>query len=489
MPADLPEDVAEKISKAYRDLADYIGNSEGNCVLVLGPELAVDGKGFSYRRYFRQLASNKSMGIFEYFEDENLFSFKDEAGYKDTRWEVKQFYKSSGDQPLLEMIARIRFPLIINTCPDLAINDVYKKMGIPFKSGYFSKGSKPKFLDLPYPTKDLPVIYNIFGCVEPDTSLILNHAKLYETIQYLLPDNSLPESIERFLDEVSGFILLGLQFNSWHYQLLCHKLKLNDYGKIRTSLSAAGIVDSSSVSLVMRKHFAIDFAPDNPAQAIARLMEACGNYPGTLRELNSHSSSSLFVSYAWRDKDAEAVNRETVVDCIEKDEELTSIKTLLFYRDHNDLSFGDSIDSFMTRIGMGKTVIRVISDKYLQSRYCMTEAMRINSYRDDEKRVFNIVWEDAELDNEIRYRDYWLAKSQAILQDLEKKLDNDNYDHAVQIYRFLPKFINDLKDKIGLRVGKADFEEDATGQVTITAAKKEEFSSFIKKITSKLKDS
>jgi TIR domain/SIR2-like domain len=487
MPEDLPEDVAEKISKAYRDLAEYIGNSEGNCVLVLGPELAVDAKGFSYRRYFRQLRSNKNMGIFDYFEEENLFSFKDEAGYKDTRREVKQFYKSSGDQPLLEMIARIRFPLIINTCPDLAINEVYKKAGIPFKSGYFSKDSKPKFLDLPYPSKEQPVIYNIFGCVEPDTSLILNHAKLYETIQYLLPDNSLPESIERYLNEVSGFILLGLQFNSWHYQLLCHKLKLNDYGKIRTSLSASGIADNNSVSLVMRKHFAIDFAPDNPAQAVARLIEECANYPETLRDINGHGSVSLFVSYAWRDKDAEAVNRETVVDCLEKDEALNSVSSLLFYRDHNDLSFGDSIDSFMTRIGKGKTVIRVISDKYLKSRYCMTEAIRINGYRDDDKRVFNIVWEDADLDNEIHYRDFWLAKSQAILQDLEKKLDNDNYDHAVQIYRFLPQFINGLKDGISLRVGKNDFELDAaTGQVNLAAAKKAEFSSFIKKITSKL---
>ena len=472
----------------YRQIAKYIKDKEGACVLILGPGLTVNQKGTSFKSHFKEIAGDASNGIFAYFEDDSLFSFNDETALKNTRSLVKDFYQASGDQGLLELIARIRFPLIINVCPDIALNEVYREANINFKDGYFSKDSKPKFKDLPYPTKDLPVIYNIFGSVDADTTLILNHSKLYETIQYLLPDNSLPESIETFLNEASGFILLGLKFDSWYYQLICHKLKLKEYNKAKTNLSASNSNDTDSVSVVMRKHFEIDFTPDNPMQAIERLIKECNNSNEALRDVKSLGTCSLFVSYAWKDKEVPpGTNRETVVDWLEKQLQLKDLRSLQFFRDHSDLRFGDSIDSFMTRIGKGKTVIRVISDKYLRSRYCMTEALRMDKYRDDEKRIFTVIWEDANLERETDYRDFWKDKCQSILEDIEKKLDNDNYDYAVDIYRFLPRFINGLKDELTLRIGKSDFIIDPqTGGITVTEVRKEEFEQFITTIIGKL---
>ena len=87
----------------------------------------------------------------------------------------------------------------------------------------------------------------------------------------------------------------------------------------------------------------------------------------------------------------------------------------------------------------------------------MTEALRMDKYSDDEQRIITVIWEDANLEDEITYRDYWREKCKCILEDLEKKLDNDNYDYATRIYRFLPPFINGLKDEISLRIGKNDF--------------------------------
>jgi hypothetical protein len=93
---------------------------------------------------------------------------------------------------LLEMIARLRFPLIINVSPDTALNRTYTNRGFDYKEGYFSEGLKSEILDLPEPTKELPVIFNVFGWTEPDTSLILEHGKLYQTIGKLLTKESLP---------------------------------------------------------------------------------------------------------------------------------------------------------------------------------------------------------------------------------------------------------------------------------------------------------
>lgn len=478
----------ERIKTAYSEIADYVQATESKCVLILGPGLSVNQQGTNYKSYFREIAANRSNGLFTYLENENLFAFNDEGTLKNTRRLVKEFYKTSGDIGLLEMIAKIKFPLIINVCPDLAINNVYDALGIGFSSAYFSKDAGPKFKDLPYPSKETPVLYNIFGSVDTDTSLILNYGKLYETIQYLLPDNSLPESIETFLKQASGFLLLGMKFDSWYYQLICHKLKLKDYNSPKVNLSASCFNDTDSVSVIMRDNFEIDFTSDNSMQAIKRLITECNESPKALRDTKSLSVHNLFVSYAWKDNNsAENINRETFVDWSEKFSALSNHKSLNFYRDHNDLKFGDSIDSFMTRIGKGKILIRVISDKYLKSRYCMTEALRMDKYSDDEQRIFTVIWEDAELNNEIKYRDYWKEKCQSILEDIQKKLDNNNYDHAVEIFRFMPFFLNTLNDEISLRIGRDDFViNENTNEIAIIEDRKAEFGKFIDAIVNKL---
>jgi SIR2-like domain len=482
----------DNIASAYKNIADYLKAPKGLCTLVLGPDLAVNQQGVGYKVFFRKLWHDNNNEIAHYFEKENLFSFVDATGRKRNRTRIKDFYNDCGDQVLLEMVSRIRFPFIINVSPDNALNRIYKKKNIAFREGYFTTGSTQQKDDIPYPTKDLPVIYNIFGQVEPDTSLILEHSRLYQTVQELLPDDSLPKALEKFLGESSSFILLGFKFDSWQYQLMCHKLKLRGDSKI--NLSTPEIDEESIVSMVMKKHFEIDFAKDNPAQAIEKIIEQCKDDPEAIRPKDQNSSFSLFVSYAWADPEtpAGAANRETVVNWMEKQSDLAKETTLLFFRDHTDLGYGESIDSFMTRIGKGKTVIRVVSDKYLRSRYCMIEAIRIARYQDEEERIFTIIWEDAKLDMEngyVGYRNYWKEKCQAILEDIEHKLDNDRYDDSVAIYRFLPEFFGNLNDKVNLLVSSKDLAIDpATGTIIIAENRKAEFDAFVNAIIKKIKD-
>ena len=118
----------------------------------------------------------------------------------------------------------------------------------------------------------------------------------------------------------------------------------------------------------------------------------------------------------------------------------------------------------------------------------MTEALRMDKYSDNEQRILTVIWEDANLENEIVYRDYWREKCQSILENIEKKLDNDNYDHAVDIYRFLPRFINGLKDEISLRIGKNDFTIiDQTGEIEIIDDREKDFEQFINAVIDKIK--
>jgi hypothetical protein len=482
-----------KIQLAYEDIARYLKEPNGLCTLVLGPDLAVNQQGVSHRVFFRKLGHDYPAEINHYFERENLFSFVDNTGRKRNRSRIKDFYNDCGDTVLLDMIARIRFPLIINVSPDISLNKLYQAKGIPFQEGYFTSGLGDDKGEMLKPSKALPVIYNMFGQVEPDTSLILEHSKLYETVQDLLPADSLPEGIEGFLRKCSSFILLGFKFDSWQYQLMCHKLQLK--GDSKVNLSTPAIEEETVVSVVMNKHFEIEFANDNPAQAIEKIIALCGDSPQALRPKDPNSSYSLFVSYAWANPDAPDTepNRETVVDWLQKQSALVNEQTLLFFRDHTDLGYGESIDSFMTRIGKGKTVIRVISDKYLKSRYCMTEAMRIDRYQDEEERIFTLVWHDANLDLDkglLVYREHWKEKCQRILEDLTAKLDNDGYDSSVAIYRFLPRFFKLISDRVHLHVRPGDFEYDtASAGFKLVESRRADYEAFVQAIIQKIKES
>ena len=483
----------DNLDETYREIAETILSTEGQCALILGPELSVDEQNMGYRSHFRKIARDAANGITNYFENDNLFAFADDTALKRSRRLVKDFYRRSGDAVLLELIARIRFPLIINLCPDTALNEVFTKNNYDFRPGYFAQARDVRFKDLPYPTKTKPVIYNIFGIADVDTTLILNHSKLYEMIQHLLSENSLPEQLETFLDRASAFLLLGVRFETWYYQLICHKLKLREFHTIKTNLSATGINDdhdaggSGSVSLVVRKHFGIDFSPDNPTQAVERLINACAGNHEALRDPKTPSVYGLYVSYAWKDRDDPAdITRETPVDWAQRHSKLYGVPSIQFCRDRDEVSFGDSIDSFMTRIGKGKAVIRVISDEYLRSKYSMLESIRISQYNDDEQRVFNILWHDVDLNNEIVYRDFWKEECSRILEDIEKKLDNSSYDDSVRIYRFIIGFFNRLRDKIGLESVSGDFIIDQKDKgIGIIESRKKVYEEFIDKVIEK----
>ncbi|WP_309640704.1 toll/interleukin-1 receptor domain-containing protein [Flavobacterium sp.] len=479
------------IENAYKTIARQINSPVGQCVLILGPELIINKEGIGYKTFFRDIIPKDS----KYFDSENLFYFNGSDNYTIID-EVINYYKEVGDPALMEMISRIKFPLIINVNPDKAINKIYANKGIPFSEGYFTKDSKTEFnTKIPIPSKDMPVIYNIFGSLDVEQSLILTHKRLYQTIEYLLPKKSLPDNIELFLNETANsFIFLGFKFDSWQYQLLCHKLIINTSDDSKTNISSPNIIENENVSIIMNNSFKMKFTSENPMQCIHNIIEYCEEKNSeSLRPKNPNGTYSTFISYAR--KDETNPDRENVVDLIEKKfNEYNQNDLFQLFRDRNDLKYGDSISSFMTHIGIGKSVIRIISHKYLTSIYCMIEAYRMHIYNDKDRRIFTIIMNDAEIhaeDSIQKYKAYWLDKCQTILKD-PTKLASGNYDDYVSIYRFIDTFIDELKDQIYLDLAYVDIykKEEATEPVewSINETKKDDFEKFINGVFTKMQE-
>jgi len=93
----------------------------------------------------------------------------------------------------------------------------------------------------------------------------------------------------------------------------------------------------------------------------------------------------------------------------------------LVTRDKSHTAYRDSIKDFMQRIGCGKYIIAVVSDKYMKSEYCMYEAYRMFQSPAFRERVFPIVLPETDIFSFDGQADYLLHWADA-LETLKTKL-------------------------------------------------------------------
>ena len=109
------------------------------------------------------------------------------------------------------------------------------------------------------------------------------------------------------------------------------------------------------------------------------------------RPSETEFEKAIFISYAWGQEGEE---REEFVNHLDKTLQTKGIKII---RDKRDLGYKGLIKGFMERIGRGKCVIAVISDKYLKSPNCMFELVQVAENGEFYNRIFPIVLADAQI--------------------------------------------------------------------------------------------
>jgi hypothetical protein len=113
------------------------------------------------------------------------------------------------------------------------------------------------------------------------------------------------------------------------------------------------------------------------------------------------NTSEILVSYAWKGESEALVDRLC---------QAFAAKGYQVIRDKSAMNYKDSIKNFMDRIGRGKFVIVVVSDKYMKSEYCLYEAYRMYQSSAFRERVFPIVLPDVDIFSvrgQVAYLRYW----------------------------------------------------------------------------------
>lgn len=190
------------------------------------------------------------------------------------------------------------------------------------------------------------------------------------------------------------------------------------------------------------------------------------NQPEPVQPLvTSSPEKEVFISYAWGGVSEQIVDQ---MDQTFQDRGVTIV------RDKRDLGFKGRIQAFMERIGRGKAVIVVISDKYLKSPNCMFELVQTAKNGQVYDRIFPIVLADAQIyrpAERMKYVQHWEQQikeldeamksvSSAKLQGFREEIDQyADIRNTIAELAYLLKDMNTLTPEMHAKSGFAELFE------------------------------
>lgn len=166
------------------------------------------------------------------------------------------------------------------------------------------------------------------------------------------------------------------------------------------------------------------------------------------------------ISYARKEVSEKLVNKLC---------EILKTEGIKYVRDSEELKYKNNLREFMARLGRGKCIITVISDKYLRSDYCMDEMLQAIKHGNLRDRIVPIVMADAgriyDAIESLAYNKYWqdrAAKMEAEVKQLpyaNTKGSRYYVDLFADIDRNISEIIAFLQDLIVDPIEVKDDEE------------------------------
>jgi len=247
---------------------------EKEAILLIGPEILKNGDGEVLQNLlYQKLASEKSDMIYDYYEKEGLFLFKEEMYKGRYVREIKKFYKEQEIPDLLKQLIQIPFHLVINSMSNLMLKNAFEDHGLELDFHYFSHNEPGKEISPSTPEK--PLVYNLFGALEGnDESVILSHDDLFKYLQAILGKKSIPQGLKKLFEEANELIFLGFSFEKWYVQLMLRIFEL-EKGKFAFNRIASGRKTENKVKELVFNQFKIKYVDDNIEDFVKTLHQKC----------------------------------------------------------------------------------------------------------------------------------------------------------------------------------------------------------------------
>jgi hypothetical protein len=223
----MPKGSAYTASLNWNFILDKIEREQ--CLLVLGPEAYVDNNGVSYTDKLQpQLDPDHNDNVYRFYKDDGFFLFEDTCKRTLVCHEIANFYEQALPSEPLKLIAEIPFHVMLTVTPDKLLNKAFDEQRFVYQFGYYKKGEEPQ-INKP-PTKQNPLVYNLFGCLESEESLVLSHNDLYDYFKSIFAKDgvSMPKPVKSQLRHIRSILFLGVPFDKWYMQLLLRELEIHN---------------------------------------------------------------------------------------------------------------------------------------------------------------------------------------------------------------------------------------------------------------------
>ena len=255
------------------------------CIVLLGPDFATTHAGKHITEVLvEKLDIGKAPGL-KFLEPDDLFQFKDPILRTRTYFKIKSLYREIWEdieKEPYEQLARIGVPLILSLSPDPFLHKAMNGMSVAHRLTYYNKTINPPEIEAP--RRDNPLIYNLFGSIDEEQSLILTHKDLYDFLFAILGDRHLPNELKTTLHGAANFLFLGFSFDKWYMQLLLRLLNLHDE-RFNFDRYAAHREMKDEVRLFFSEQFRINFIDSAAGDFVNTLYERCAA-AGLTRDLN-----------------------------------------------------------------------------------------------------------------------------------------------------------------------------------------------------------
>lgn len=262
----------------------------GKCALVLGPEIfQVEGQ--SIQSFMREYLLHKYRKVItSFYERDGFFLIENPNDKPQIQDEVQHKYKElHPTETTLRQIVEIPFSLVLSTSPDTFLRDISIACGLPNRFAYFNAYKDEEFeipdgyeADGSALRERIPMYYNLYGCVERPSTLVLDYDDLFRMLEGMLSAPKLPLSLLARLKETPSYLFLGFQFDHWHTQLL---LKLLDVKNAARRFSFRSPLPKKDTKAFLHSQYRIDFFGDD-VDLINQLYETFEK-EGLLRPVNS----------------------------------------------------------------------------------------------------------------------------------------------------------------------------------------------------------
>ena len=301
------------------------------CILLLGPEVCISDSGNQFdQALLEYLNVENNENILSYYEHEGLFLYRDGIAKTRSYYKIKDFYKQGFKEAIYNKLTEIPFHLVISTTPDHNLSNVFESKKIPHEFAYYDKTSNPD--EVKTPDINAPLLYNLFGSIEKEESMILTHDDLFDFLLALLGSRNLPGELKNALVTADNFIFLGFKFDKWYVQMLLRLLNLHNEKYKFARFASNKDINPETQSLIIDQ-FRIEFVDDKIEQFVDTLYQKCSD-EGILRDLETPDISSAELVEKYIEEDQLEKAFAFLKDFLERknEEELSDDLTLLMSR-------------------------------------------------------------------------------------------------------------------------------------------------------------